>query len=123
MSQTMQAVIQHTYGNRDVLQLETITMPAINADDVLIKVHAAAINPVDWKIREGYLQAMIPYPMPLTLGWDVAGEIVAVGAQVTDFKIGDSVYSRPDIARNGAYAEFIAVRASEVAVKPASLDW
>lgn len=123
MSQTMQAVVQHSYGNRDVLQLEAVAVPSINADDVLIKVHAAAINPVDWKIREGYLQAMIPYPMPLTLGWDVAGEIVAVGAQITDFKIGDAVYSRPDIARNGAYAEFVAVRASEVAAKPASLDW
>jgi len=89
---------------------------------VLIKVHAAGVNPVDWKIREGYLKEMIPYQLPLTLGWDVSGQIEMVGSQVRHLNIGDEVYSCPDITRNGAYAEYIAVRASEVASKPKSID-
>ncbi|NHQ85008.1 NADP-dependent oxidoreductase [Iodobacter sp. HSC-16F04] len=123
MKANMQAIRQYRYGQRDVLQLENAPIPQIAADDVLIKVYAAGVNPVDWKIREGYLQSMLAYEMPLTLGWDVAGEIVALGEQVTGWQIGDAVYSRPDIARNGAYAEFVAVRASEIAKKPQSLDW
>ncbi|MEJ2793470.1 NADP-dependent oxidoreductase [Iodobacter sp. LRB] len=123
MKASMQAIRQHRYGQRDVLQLENSPIPEIAADDVLIKVYAAGVNPVDWKIREGYLQSMLAYEMPLTLGWDVAGEIVALGEQVTGWQIGDAVYSRPDIARNGAYAEFVAIRASEIAKKPQSLDW
>ena len=123
MTTSMQAIRQHSYGQRDVLQLENVPMPQINPDDVLIRVHAAGVNPVDWKIREGYLQSIMSHEMPLTLGWDVAGEIVALGEQVTGWQIGDAVYSRPDIARNGAYAEFVAIRASEIAKKPKSLDW
>jgi NADPH:quinone reductase-like Zn-dependent oxidoreductase len=86
-----------------------------------IRVHAAAVNPVDWKIRAGYLAAMIAYEMPLTLGWDVSGVVEKVGADVTDVLVGDAVYSRPDIARNGSYAEYLVVRASEVAPKPKTL--
>lgn len=123
MSQTQQAVRIHQYGHREVLKLETAPLPSLNPDDVLIKVHAASINPVDWKVREGYLKSMIDYPLPLILGWDVAGEIVAVGTQVSDWKVGDAVYSRPDISRDGAYAEYIAVRSSEIALKPQSIDW
>lgn len=123
MQSTMQAVRQTSYGHRDVLEYGSAPVPSIAADDVLLKVHAAAVNPVDWKIREGYLQAMIPFDMPLTLGWDVAGEVVAVGADVSGWQVGDAVYSRPDISRQGAYAEYVAVRASEIAKKPVSLNW
>ena len=79
-------------------------------------------NPVDWKIREGYLQGVLKHQLPLTLGWDVSGEVVEVGPQATDFKIGDTVYVRPDIERDGGYAEYIAVKSSEAAYKPATLD-
>ena len=89
MTTSMQAIRQHSYGQRDVLQLENVPTPQINADDVLIRVHAAGVNPVDWKIREGYLQSIMSHEMPLTLGWDVAGEIVALGEQITGWKIGD----------------------------------
>jgi NADPH:quinone reductase-like Zn-dependent oxidoreductase len=97
-------------------------MPSITAEDVLIRVVATSVNPVDWKIREGYLQDMIPHQMPLTLGWDVSGVIEAIGEDVTRFKVGDAVYSRPDIMRNGTYAEFVAVRESEVAHKPQTIS-
>ncbi|MBD1912096.1 MULTISPECIES: zinc-binding dehydrogenase [unclassified Leptolyngbya] len=118
----MKAVRIHAYGGPEVLTYEDVPLPAIAEDDVLIRVHAAAINPVDWKIREGYLQGFIDYDLPLILGWDVSGVVEAVGVNVTTFKPGDEVYSRPDIQRDGTYAEFVAVKASEVALKPKTVD-
>ncbi|WP_088892718.1 NADP-dependent oxidoreductase [Leptolyngbya ohadii] len=118
----MKAVRIHAYGGSEVLQLEDVPLPSIAEDDVLIRVCAASVNPVDWKIREGYLKEFIPYPLPLTLGWDVSGVVESVGANVTNFKSGDEVYSRPNIERDGAYAEYIAVKASEVALKPKTID-
>ena len=119
----MRAVRIHQYGGIDTLQLEQIDTPKINADDILIKVKSAAINPVDWKIREGYLQDFIPYKFPVTLGWDVAGIVTEVGTEVTDFKVGDEVFSRPDISRDGSYADYIAVKADEAVLKSAKLDF
>jgi len=117
----MKAVRIHSYGDADTLNFEDAPLPDAGADDVRIRVHAAAVNPVDWKIRAGYLAAMLPHQMPLTLGWDVSGVVDQVGANVTHLSVGDAVYSRPDIARNGSYAEYVVVRASEVAAKPATL--
>lgn len=122
MPQTMKAVRIHSWGGPDVMRYEDAPLPALGDDDVLVRVVAAAINPVDWKVREGYLKDFLPHKMPLVLGWDVSGVVAAVGAKVTAFKVGDAVYSRPDISRDGAYAEYIAVRESELAPKPASLD-
>ncbi|MBD2096486.1 NADP-dependent oxidoreductase [Trichocoleus sp. FACHB-591] len=118
----MKAVRIYAYGGPEVLTYEDVSVPAIAEDDVLIRVHAAAINPVDWKVREGYLQGFIDYDLPLTLGWDVSGVVEAVAENVTTFKPGDEVYSRPDIKRDGAYAEYIAVKASEVAFKPKTVE-
>jgi NADPH:quinone reductase-like Zn-dependent oxidoreductase len=122
MTSTMKAVRIHAYGGPELLHYEDVPMPRLNADDMLIRVHAAAINPVDWKIREGYLQGFLHHKLPLILGWDVSGEVIEVGPEATGFKVGDAVYARPDIERDGAYAEYIAVKASEVAHKPAKLD-
>ena len=77
---------------------------------------------MDWKIREGRLKDYINYAFPFIPGWDVSGTLEVIGSGVTKFREGDEVFSRPDIARNGAYAEYIAVRESEVAFKPKSLD-
>lgn len=87
-----------------------------------MRVVAASINPVDWKVRAGYLAQMIPHQMPLTLGWDVSGVVAAVGSQATQWQVGDAVYSRPDLARNGTYAEFVAIRAHECARKPRTIS-
>lgn len=119
---TMKAIRIHAYGGSDVLTYEEAPLPTVGPEDVLIRVHAAAINPVDWKIRAGDLQDFIPYKLPLILGWDVSGVVEAIGAQVTQFQPGDEVYARPNIERNGAYAEYIAVNASEIAFKPKSID-
>ncbi len=114
----MKAVRIHAYGNADVLAYEDAPMPSIASNEVLVRVVAASVNPVDWKIREGYLKEMIPYSLPLTLGWDVSGVVEAIGADVSRFKLGDAVYSRPDIKRNGTYAEYVAIREDEIAHKP-----
>jgi len=118
----MKAVRIHEYGNSDVLQYEETSMPSIASNEVLVKVIAASVNPVDWKIRQGYLQEMISYSMPLTLGWDVSGIVTAVGSGVTRFSVGDAVYSRPDIKRKGTYAEYVAIRETEVAFKPLTIS-
>jgi NADPH:quinone reductase-like Zn-dependent oxidoreductase len=122
MSQTMKAIRIHGYGGLDVLRYEDAPMPVPGPEDVLLRVHAAGVNPVDWKIRKGYLAAM-PFEMPLILGWDVAGEVVSLGERAAGFQVGDAVFSRPDIRRQGAYAEYMVARASEITKKPATLDW
>jgi NADPH:quinone reductase-like Zn-dependent oxidoreductase len=121
MQQTMKAIRIHAYGGPEVLKYEDVPRPIPNEDDVLIKVLAAGVNPVDWKIRQGYMKDM--FTLPLIPGWDVAGIIEEKGKKVTNLKIGESVYARPAILRNGAYAEYIAVKASEVALKPESIDY
>lgn len=119
----MKAIRIHQFGGPEVLRYEDAPCPVPDAGEVLIRVHAAGVNPVDWKIREGRLQGRINHHLPLTLGWDVAGVIEQLGAGVTQFNAGDAVYARPDMARDGAYAEYIVVRASEIALKPKSLDF
>jgi NADPH:quinone reductase-like Zn-dependent oxidoreductase len=118
----MKAVRIHRYGPREELVFEEAPLPQLAPDELLIQVVGTSVNPVDWKIRQGHLKEMIPYAMPLTLGWDVSGVVSAAGHDVTRFKLGDSVYSRPDIARNGTYAEYVAVRAAEVAFKPSTIS-
>jgi NADPH:quinone reductase-like Zn-dependent oxidoreductase len=118
----MKAIRIHAYGDASVLRYEDAPQPAVGDNDVLIRVVGTSVNPVDWKIREGHLEAMIPYPMPFIPGWDVSGVVEAVGKKATKFKVGESVFSRPDIARNGTYAEFVSILESEVARKPATIS-
>jgi NADPH:quinone reductase-like Zn-dependent oxidoreductase len=89
---------------------------------VLVRVHAAALNPLDWKIRAGYVKNWLQYHLPMIPGWDFSGVVDAVGPDAGSWKQGDEVYGRPEIARDGAYAEYLAVRASEIAFKPKSID-
>ena len=121
-TQNMKAVRMHHYGGADVLRFENAPRPEPGDGELLIRVHAAAVHPVDWKIREGNLTARLAYPLPFIPGWDVSGTVAAAGPGVTKFQKGNEVFSRPDIARNGAYAEYIVVRESEVALKPKSVD-
>src|SRR5262249_55437570 len=96
--------------------------PEAGAGEALVRVHAAAVNPVDWKVRQGYRRERFEYKMPMILGWDFSGTVEQVGPGVDHFKPGDEVYGRPDLSRNGAYAQYIAVRESEIAMKPHSVD-
>ncbi len=118
----MNSICIHSHGGPEVLSYEKLPVPSPKAGEVLIRVHSAGVNPVDWKVREGYLKDMFEYKFPLTLGWDVSGVIEAVGPGVSRLNVKDEVYSRPDLSRNGAYAEYIVVRENEVALKPKSLD-
>src|SRR5436309_318377 len=120
-SQTMKAVRIHEYGGPEVLQYEDAPRPKPQTDEVLIRVHAAGVNPIDWKVREGYMKDFWPHKFPLILGWDLSGVVEEVGPRVSQFKRGDEVYGLPDPTRNGAYADYIVVRESELALKPKSL--
>jgi NADPH:quinone reductase-like Zn-dependent oxidoreductase len=119
---TMKAVRFHTYGAPGVLVYEDAPKPEPAAGEVLVRVHAASVNPIDWKIRAGHLRGFRDYPLPFILGWDVSGVVESVGSGVTGFKPGDEVYGFPDASRNGAYAEYIAVEEGRLALKPKSLD-
>jgi NADPH:quinone reductase-like Zn-dependent oxidoreductase len=119
--ETMKAVRIHKYGGPEVLQYEDAPRPQPESGEVLIRVYAAGVNPIDWKIREGYMKDLWPHKFPLIPGWDLSGVVEEIGTDVARFKKGDEVYSVPDASRDGAYAEYIVVRESEVALKPKSL--
>src|SRR2546429_7828608 len=121
---TMKAIRIHNYGGPEVLNYEDAPRPEPQAGEVLVRVHAAGVNPIDWKVREGYMKDFWPHKFPLILGWDLSGVVEELGpdpAAAGRFKIGDEVYSLPDPTRNGAYADYIVVRESELALKPNSL--
>jgi NADPH:quinone reductase-like Zn-dependent oxidoreductase len=118
----MKAIRAHEFGEPDVLQMDDIPVPAPQNDELLIKVVATSINPVDWKILKGGYQSKFPVSLPLTPGWDVSGVVEKTGADVQDFKPDDEVYSRPDPTKNGAFAEYIVVKANIAALKPRSID-
>ncbi len=118
----MKAIRIHEYGAPNVLLYEDAPRPEPGKGEVLVRVHAAALNPIDWKIRAGYLKEWLRYTLPMIPGWDFSGVIESVGPDAGGWQPGDEVYGRPDISRDGAYAEFIAVRATEIAKKPKSID-
>jgi len=118
----MKAVEIYHYGGPEELKYEEAEVPAINPDDVLVRVFASGVNPVDWKIRKGGHQTGHDASLPRILGWDFAGVIEKVGSRVKQWKVGDEVYGRPDLTRNGTYAEYVAVRAGEIARKPKRID-
>jgi NADPH:quinone reductase-like Zn-dependent oxidoreductase len=117
----MKAVRIHKCGGPEVLQYEDVPRPQLGNGEVLIRVHAAGVNPVDRKVRSGSLNGLVHHKLPLVLGWDLSGAIEEVGPGVSQFKKGDEVFSKPDTSRDGAYAKYVVVRESEVALKPQSL--
>ncbi|HET6255201.1 MAG TPA: NADP-dependent oxidoreductase [Puia sp.] len=118
----MKAVEIYHYGGPEELKYEEAAVPAINPGDVLVRVFASGVNPVDWKIRKGGHMTDHDPALPRILGWDFSGVVEKVGSQVKEWKVGDEVYGRPDLTRNGTYAEYVAVRAGEIARKPRRID-
>ena len=118
----MKAVVIHEYGSADVLRFEEIEAPTIKPDELLVKVHAAAVNPVDWKIRKGMLKIISGNKFPLILGFDLAGKVLEVGSQVTSFQVGDEIYGSLGVP-GGAYAEIAAVSQKVAAVKAANISF
>jgi len=117
----MKAFLVDRYGKKETGRIGDAPQPPLRDDDVLIRVHAASVNALDTKIRTGEFKLILPYRLPLILGNDMAGTVVSVGAGVHHFNPGDEVYARPDDDRIGTFAEFIAVNAASVALKPGNL--
>jgi len=117
----MKAFIIDQYGRKNGIRAGDMPMPEPREDDVLIQIHAAGVNPVDSKIRDGEFKLILPYRLPLILGNDLAGVVVRVGSRARRFKPGDEVYARPQKDHIGTFAEFIAVKEDAVALKPTAL--
>ncbi|MGN8136724.1 NADP-dependent oxidoreductase [Paraburkholderia sp. 22099] len=118
----MKAFVVDRYGRKNGVRAGDMPVPELREDDVLIQIHAAGVNPLDSKIRDGEFKLLLPYRLPLILGHDLAGVVVRVGPRVRRFKPGDEVYARPHKDRIGTFAEFIAVKEDGVALKPTSLS-
>ncbi|WP_151761218.1 NADP-dependent oxidoreductase [Acinetobacter seifertii] len=116
----MKAAYISRYGNIDDVQLDEQSQPPLTADAVLVKVHAASINPLDLRVLEGEFKAILPVKFPFILGNDFAGTVVEVGSKVTQFKAGDEVYAKTDL--NGAFAEYTVVQQSSLALKPQNIS-
>jgi NADPH:quinone reductase-like Zn-dependent oxidoreductase len=117
----MKAFVLERYGKKEALQSTELPVPALRDDEVLVEVHAAGVNLLDAKIRDGEFKLILPYRLPLILGHDVAGVVVKVGPRVRQFKPGDEVYARVDDFRIGTFAEFVPVKEASLAFKPANL--
>jgi NADPH:quinone reductase-like Zn-dependent oxidoreductase len=121
----MRAVGIREFGGRDKLELMDVEEPKVGADRVLIRIEAAAVNPVDWKIREGRMDAAWRHVFPVVMGWDAAGVVERAGGAVTSFAPGDEVfaYCRKSFITEGTYTEYVAVSERAAALKPKSLDF
>lgn len=123
MTATMRAIVQHAYGGPEVLQLTEVSRPEPIVTEVLVRVHAAGVNPIDGKTRAGGGFAPQVGRPPFIPGWDLSGVVAEIGYGVTRFQPGDEVYGMPNFPRRaGTYAEFVAVGSRQVARKPASLS-
>ena len=118
----MKAYALTRYGKQNGVTAVELPEPELREDDVLVRIHAASINPLDLKIRNGELKPLLPYKLPVVLGNDLAGVVVKTGPMVRRFKPGDAVYAKPNQDRIGAFAEYLALSENDVAHKPERLD-
>lgn len=121
----MRAITYSRYGSADVLELTEQPDPHPGADVVVVRVRAASVNPVDWKVRQGYLDGVLETQFPVVPGWDVAGVVEQVGLDTPEYAVGDEVYGyvRKDWVHGGTFAELVAAPVRTLARKPASLSF
>jgi NADPH:quinone reductase-like Zn-dependent oxidoreductase len=121
----VKAIAQNAFGDASVLSLQELPDPLVGPDQVLVAVKAASVNPVDYKIRAGYIQGALPHHFPLIQGWDAAGVVVKAGPAVDGYEPGDEVlgYLRKDHVQNGTYAELVAAPERGLAHKPAGITF
>ncbi|QGQ20464.1 zinc-binding dehydrogenase [Cellulomonas sp. JZ18] len=121
----MRAITYSRYGGPDVLELTEQPTPKVGPDSVLVRVRAASVNPVDWKMRAGYLDQVMDVTFPVVPGWDVAGVVERVGLDTPELQVGDEVYGyvRKDWVQGGTFAELVAAPVRTLARKPASLSF
>ena len=117
----MKAFVLDRYRKKSQLTSADVAMPPVGDHDVLVEIHAAGVNLLDAKIRDGEFKLVLPYRLPLIMGNDVAGVVTQVGSRVSAVKSGDAVYARPDKDRIGTFAEYIAMHERDVAHAPANL--
>lgn len=117
----MKAAIIDRYGSFEVLQIKEVEKPQIEPDQMLVKVHASSVNPIDWKIRKGLLKNRSGEEFPMLLGYDLSGEVMEVGDRINQFHPGDLIYARLDQPTGGAYAEYAAVSQKIAAAKPINM--
>lgn len=115
----MKAMVITGHGGSEVFALQDHPDPTIGDYDILVSVHATSINPVDCRVRRA---SQVPRKFPLILGYDVSGTVVEIGEKVTDFKVGDEVYASPNVFRDGANAEYVAIDSRSASRKPRNLD-
>ena len=119
----MQAIVIPIYGGVEVLQHQKVAAPSIKTDEILVQVHSAGVSPLDIHVRDGWYKDSPNYPLPIILGWELSGIVVAVGTPNSQFKKGDAVFAHPSVYRSGgAYAEYVAVKENEPAHKPDSMS-
>ncbi len=121
----MRAITYARYGDADVLELTELPTPKVGPDSVLVRVRAASVNPVDWKVRAGYLDPIMDVTFPVVPGWDVAGVVERVGLDTPELQVGDEVYGyvRRDWVHGGTFAELVAAPVRTLARKPATLSF
>lgn len=119
----MKAVGFYEYGDATKLTMIELPTPTPGPNQVLVKEKATSINPIDWKLRAGYLSKRFDWPFPIVVGWDVAGTIEAVGSQVTEWHVGDEVLARPATTPRGTYAEYTLVDENLLAKKPTNVSF
>ena len=122
MSETMQAMVIDKYGNNPVHE-QTMPMPEVGLNEVRVKIKAASVNPIDFKIRDGKLKPLLKFNFPLILGNDFSGVVTAVGSNVDQYQVGDNVYGRPRKDKIGTFAKYIAIDVSEIAPMPEGLSY
>ncbi|MEH7521596.1 NADP-dependent oxidoreductase, partial [Priestia megaterium] len=118
----MRAMVIDRHG-KVPMHLTEMPTPEIGEYEVLAEIHAASINPIDFKIRDGKVKLLVKYKMPLILGNDFSGVVAKVGAKVTRFKAGDEIYARPRKSKIGTFAEYIAIHEDDIALKPKNLNF
>lgn len=123
MTDKMDAVVINSYGDESKLEYAELDVPEIKSNQVLVEVKATSINPIDWKLREGYLKQMFDWEFPIVLGWDLAGTITKVGSDVKKWQIGDEVFARPATTNRGTYAQFATVDEDLLAMKPKNISF
>ena len=112
------------YGEiKDSLTINEVEKPSAKPDDILVEVKAASLNPIDYKMAQGHLKEMVPLKLPSTIGFDVSGVVVEKGTKVTNFEIGDEIYSRVPHEQMGTVAEFVSINADKVAKKPENISF
>lgn len=119
----MKAVVIEQYGDKEELKEKELEKPEPEAEEVLIKIHAAAVNPIDWKLRYGYLKEKLSFDFPIILGWDAAGIVEKIGKDVDSIQKGDRVFVRPELSNRGTYAEYTTAKEELVAKIPDNISF